>query len=1246
MVCRDFVHIEISSTAGSAETAKTIFCWHSTSPGTAGARDVVDTEELDGPGAVQENTEGCERTCEQNQEANRDSSRASPHRGIRGPHVEHEGRGCTGLHPDSRGQDSANLNVQQQTAISLRHRSADECGPAIQTRARRSARSSSQGGQRRLAKRPRLRSAEAAGRAATPQGISDVHGSGECDCQVFTPVALANVARPDVEVLGSDDRSLGEYDISRRAFDQCEAVAGRTGPQESSGAPFTPAVPHQGGLLLNSALGIIHTDGSTPPPPTAVTSSSEELRIVLVKMCGTVFRADHAGVWMPMTDGPRADRRRIESMRHQLTTLNQTNDELRSENRTLRRRIEGMEAECSRRLDEAEHLRMQRARESRGAASRAYKAEANVDMLTEELTGMRERLHAANLRLAQAESSAKAAARKLLSWERTHTKEAEIEASAAKQLIEVSRAYAALQEMSVASEEAKRAEAERAEQMRKEQMSEWKERLGVDARYNKLPDADFHGGSSAQAYSSWRHSVSKHVRTVMHGRFESAHGVRAVAAGLLKAGDDVARKLLDTPEFASAQKAVVESVMARVAEHWTARLAVHIWDRLELSDAKMETLRHLLSFVYDPATNEYQPIKVWVNPNDENDYLVMAKLASRQKRKSDFNALADECNIVVGPDGHCQRDAVALVEQMYSRYSKAMRTNYSASRPAQPIFYLDATGSSLGRGITHVEAGSADFAGGAKQSRSTLAPLALYEGSDKAVPLREHLGLVLPSWNKLINSASLTVDGGCIPALPLTCADMQGTKALYGKTSASNPVWCKCNKGVDQQHKFPSEPVSSYDAMIHYCDSIGCELLTFEEMCTAAHYSPAIVRGNRFARFTCQCCGYSPRSEQEWRAHLTEFQQLSDEEQKARVDVHLENGVQEHRWRRHHFQLLFQPPAVHNGMESASVDMLHLIYLNVFKMLFSYTIHQNLPDAKKKLVRNYLKAASFYSYDAAADNSENPVMRWIGREVKKFIADAPIHLPFLLRLVAAPNLDADMAEMANEDGEMDLQEDDELHLGEPSAEDIAAEAEAEPAMMRAADVWDNFLALELEARREWATPEADTDEYRKQRAVAFFNAAIKTARDLRALNPELSGWVLHVLCFIAPRQYLTMGDPSRRSCDACESLGACCKKLIRHLTCRRRASSQQHVHNKSGRRLWTQTFTRGYIEQAFRRVSVHANLLHGEENQRYLQRVDMQLLETGKSGKKQCIVRDAMGVREAMSCEFVWSKEAALAIWS
>lgn len=53
------------------------------------------------------------------------------------------------------------------------------------------------------------------------------------------------------------------------------------------------------------------------------------------------------------------------------------------------------------------------------------------------------------------------------------------------------------------------------------------------------------------------------------------------------------------------------------------------------------------------------------------------------------------------------------------------------------------------------------------------------------------------------------------------------------------------------------------------------------------------------------------------------------------------------------------------------------------------------------MVRNYLKAAGFYSYDAAAEG-ENPVMRWIGREVKRFLTEAHIHLPFLLRLANAP----------------------------------------------------------------------------------------------------------------------------------------------------------------------------------------------------------------------------------------------------
>ena len=48
-----------------------------------------------------------------------------------------------------------------------------------------------------------------------------------------------------------------------------------------------------------------------------------------------------------------------------------------------------------------------------------------------------------------------------------------------------------------------------------------------------------------------------------------------------------------------------------------------------------------------------------------------------------------------------------------------------------------------------------------------------------------------------------------------------------------------------------------------------------------------------------------------------------------------------------------------------------------------------LPTAEntKKLARDYLKDKGFYSYDAAAID-EDPVSRWIGREVKRFLSEA------------------------------------------------------------------------------------------------------------------------------------------------------------------------------------------------------------------------------------------------------------------
>ena len=61
------------------------------------------------------------------------------------------------------------------------------------------------------------------------------------------------------------------------------------------------------------------------------------------------------------------------------------------------------------------------------------------------------------------------------------------------------------------------------------------------------------------------------------------------------------------------------------------------------------------------------------------------------------------------------------------------------------------------------------------------------------------------------------------------------------------------------------------------------------------------------------------------------------------------------------------------------------------------------------------------------------------------------------------------------------------------------------------------------------------------------------------------------------------------------------KKIIRHLTCRRRVDASQVFTHQKGDKLWSQTFKRGYIEQTFRRIAVRAELLHGEDNAPYLE---------------------------------------------
>ena len=143
------------------------------------------------------------------------------------------------------------------------------------------------------------------------------------------------------------------------------------------------------------------------------------------------------------------------------------------------------------------------------------------------------------------------------------------------------------------------------------------------------------------------------------------------------------------------------------------------------------------------------------------------------------------------------------------------------------------------------------------------------------------------------------------------------------------------------------------------------------------------------------------------------------------------------------------------------------------------------------------------------------------------------------------------------------------------------------------------------------------------------------ANDLLQINPTMQTWVPHIMCMVVPVQILSLGDPARRSCDACESFGAMCKKIIKFATCRREISlSTTHTQGEGS---WSQSFKKGWVQQTFERLCVRESLLHGFKNSRYLTREDHQALTRGRSTalKRRPKRVDAPTVRERLEAPTV-----------
>ena len=264
--------------------------------------------------------------------------------------------------------------------------------------------------------------------------------------------------------------------------------------------------------------------------------------------------------------------------------------------------------------------------------------------------------------------------------------------------------------------------------------------VGVASERASVPSRKFDGdGGAKTSHVGWDFRVVGHVSATPAGRggADDLDGVERIARGIARADSQLPRLLVASPIFAKARRQVALDVVAAVQARWSPRLAVHLWDRRGLSRSQYETMRHLLSFEYERERDKFAPLVVLRGDGVVQD-VHFPRLPSRQKRELEYEGLAARTGVVANATtGSAQRDPVRACGVLYTQFKAAMRDNFSAARPARPTFLLDGTGSALGRGITHCELGSADFAGECKQSRESLAPLALAECHDDTAPINE-----------------------------------------------------------------------------------------------------------------------------------------------------------------------------------------------------------------------------------------------------------------------------------------------------------------------------------------------------------------------------------------------------------------------------------------------------------------------------------------------------------------------------
>ena len=438
-----------------------------------------------------------------------------------------------------------------------------------------------------------------------------------------------------------------------------------------------------------------------------------------------------------------------------------------------------------------------------------------------------------------------------------------------------------------------------------------------------------------------------------------------------------------------------------IQKHWSARMAVILMAEVHTSRSEFDTLRHLLSFVYNRDKDMYERIIAWTNPNNPKDILYVPRLAARGPREAERAIVYGKCDAEASEDGvyvgvkELEPAAVGMVEHYWHALDPNVQTGVAE---LMLVLTGDATGGWRGDAVTHGELGIGSWAKGKAQSKLTLLPLFLMVGDDGAVNLRNRCAKLAEQYNALKKKGSLTVttQGRERVLKPkLRCAtDFQFFKATLNMSKYTSAIWCTCL--VDNLYKYPDFVAKEWSECLDFFASIGCVMKDLATICELNHYSLEVLEGRPFKPFGCRC-GWKSGDERAWRTAVEAHKQLEGEELKV---VELEHSSNPMHCR--HKQL--NPPLLHQPTSDNSADVLHLIFINMFTFFMEMTMLVPLfdfaPPARAPF-EIYCRSIGIPIKCVKAISVAEMKQGLTGRDSKVILAKALVHIPELLARLRA-----------------------------------------------------------------------------------------------------------------------------------------------------------------------------------------------------------------------------------------------------